>query len=175
MICAVQPILYTSPMPFTIRNVVAEDLDAVLDLNEAVVPAVNSVPLTQMQWFLQHAAYFRLAEADGGLAAFLVGLRPGTGYDSVNYRYFCEHYEDFGYVDRIAVSTRVRRSGLASTLYDDFRTSLPEGVSLMTCEVNLRPPNEGSMRFHERLGFHQVAEQESEGGTKTVALLVRQL
>jgi len=46
---------------------------------------------------------------------------------------------------------------------------------LMTCEVNLRPPNEGSMHFHQRLGFRQVAEQESEGGTKTVALLVRQL
>lgn len=175
MICAAKSILYTSPMTFTIRNVVGKDLDAVLELNEAVVPAVNSIPLSQMQWFLDNAAYFRLAEGDGQLLAFLVGLRPGTEYHSVNYRYFCKHYADFAYVDRIAVSRAARRSGLASTLYDDFRASVVEEVSVMTCEVNLRPPNEGSMRFHERLGFRQVAEQESEGGSKTVALLVRQL
>ena len=162
-------------MTFTIRNVVSKDLDAVLELNEAVVPAVNSVPFAQMLWFLEHAAYFRLAEAEGRLLAFLVGLRPGTEYNSVNYRFFCERYADFAYVDRIAVSGHARRSGLASTLYDDFRASVLEEVSVMTCEVNLRPPNEGSMRFHERLGFRQVAEQENEGGTKTVALLVRQL
>lgn len=162
-------------MPHTIRNAVAADLDEVLELNEAVVPAVNSVPLEQMQWFLEHATYFRLAEGDGQLDAFLVGLRPGTAYNSVNYRYFCEHYADFAYVDRIAVSKHARRSGLASALYDDFRASLPDEVSVMTCEVNLRPPNEGSMQFHERLGFRKVAEQESEGGTKTVALMVRPL
>ena len=41
----------------------------------------------------------------------------------------------------------------------------------MTCEVNIRPPNDGSMHFHERLGFRQVASQEIDGGKKEVALM----
>jgi len=33
----------------------------------------------------------------------------------------------------------------------------------VTLEVNLRPPNPGSMRFHERLGYQRVGELEHEG------------
>jgi predicted GNAT superfamily acetyltransferase len=45
----------------------------------------------------------------------------------------------------------------------------------MTCEVNTRPPNESSMQFHRRLGFKQVSSLELDGGSKEVALLVKQL
>jgi len=45
----------------------------------------------------------------------------------------------------------------------------------MTCEVNIRPPNESSMRYHEMHGFVQVATQETEGGLKKVALLEKKL
>lgn len=162
-------------MSFSIRKVGADDFVAVLELNEAVVPAVNSVPLEKMRWFAEHAAYFRVAKAGDRLAAFLIGLRPGTDYESANYRWFCSRYDDFGYIDRIAVAGHARRSGLASTLYDDFRASLPKQVTLMTCEVNLQPPNEASMRFHERLGFRQVGAQDIGRGDKRVAMMVRQL
>jgi predicted GNAT superfamily acetyltransferase len=89
----------------------------------------------------------------------------------MNYRWFSEHYDDFAYIDRVAVNQRARRLGLASRLYDDFQTSMPEHVRLMTCEVNLRPPNPDSMLYHERRGFKVVGRQETEGGGKEVALL----
>lgn len=162
-------------MPVPLRDVVAADLDAVLSLNDAVVPAVNRVDIEKMRWFADHAAYFRVADDSERLTAFLIGLRPGTDYDSPNYRWFCRHYADFGYVDRVAVADHARRCGLATRLYDDFRHSLPAEVSVMTCEVNLRPPNESSMRFHERMGFRQVGSQETEGGNKQVALMERPL
>ena len=162
-------------MDYIIRDVATEDLDQILTLNEAVVPAVNSIPIEKMQWFAEHAVYFRVAIADDRLGAFLIGLRPGTNYDSPNYRWFCEHYDDFGYIDRIAVASHTRRNGLASKLYDDFKASLPADVGLMTCEVNLRPPNESSMRFHERYGFAQIGSQSTEGGNKEVALMAHNL
>lgn len=162
-------------MPFTLRDVARTDLDAVLALNETVVPAVNSIPIEKMRWFADHAAYFRIANDNDRLAAFLIGLRPGTDYESPNYRWFCGHYDDFGYIDRVAVADHARRSGLASRLYEDFRTSLPDSVAVMTCEVNLEPPNESSMRFHERMGFHQVGSQAFENGKKEVALMERNL
>ncbi|MDX1516999.1 MAG: GNAT family N-acetyltransferase [Woeseiaceae bacterium] len=159
-------------MNFTIRDVAAADLEDVLSLNEAVVPAVNSLSARQMQHFADIAAYFRVVvDADGVLAAFLIGLRPGTDYESPNYGWFCRHYEDFGYVDRVAVADHARRFGLASMLYADFRASLPDSVTVMTCEVNMKPPNHGSMRFHRRQGFRQVGTQATEGGAKEVALM----
>lgn len=162
-------------MKFIIRDVGTQDMDEILSLNESVVPAVNSIPIDKMQWFAEQAAYFRVATAHDRLAAFLIGLRPGIAYDSLNYRWFCEHYADFGYIDRIAVASHARRNGLATQLYDDFQATLKDDVGIMTCEVNLQPPNEGSMRFHERYGFARVASQSTEGGEKEVALLVKTL
>ena len=162
-------------MDHIIRDVATEDLDEILSLNEEVVPAVNSIPIEKMHWFAKHAAYFRVATADGRLAAFLIGLRPGIAYESPNYRWFCAHYDDFAYIDRIAVASHARRHGLATTMYDDFRRSLPKSVDMMSCEVNLKPPNESSMRFHERYGFAQIGSQEIEGGQKEVALMAKTL
>jgi len=96
-------------------------------------------------------------------------------YDSPNYQWFSRHYDDFGYIDRVAVDRSARRSGVASALYDDFRTFMSRDVDVLTCEVNLRPPNETSMRFHERQGFRVVARQKTEGGSKEVALMEKKL
>lgn len=38
-------------------------------------------------------------------------------------------------------------------------------------EVNVDPPNPGSLRFHDRLGFTEVGRQATKGDTVTVALL----
>lgn len=167
-------------MSVSIRDVGNEDLDAVLELNEFVVPTVNSIPLEKMRWFAEQAAYFRVAiveegQVDERLAGFLIGLRPGIDYESSFYQWFCKNYDDFGYIDRVAVADHARRMGIASRLYDDFRLSLPNSVARMTCEVNTRPPNEGSMRFHKRMGFAQVGSLESLDGSKEVATLEKPL
>ena len=162
---------YTRPVRYTIRDVSDDELDTVLILNEASTPAVNSLTIDQMRWFADNAAYFRVCVDGNDLGAFLIGMRPGTSYDSPNYAWFCREYDDFGYIDRVAVATDARRHGLATRLYDDFRSTLPDTVQVMTCEVNLKPPNESSMTFHRRLGFRQVGTQTTEGGAKQVALL----
>jgi predicted GNAT superfamily acetyltransferase len=160
---------------YALRDVEAADLPAVLRLNRAVVPAVNDIDIDQMRWFSANAAYFRVADSRHGLLAFLIGMRPGTGYASPNYRWFCNQYEEFGYIDRIAVASEARRSGLATTLYRDFESSLPDRVPVLTCEVNIRPPNESSMLFHECYGFERVATQVIDNGDKEVALLAKEL
>ena len=162
-------------MTYSIRDVREDELASVLDLNEASTPAVNSVSLRQMQWFRKHAAYFRVATDGDDLGAFLIGMRPGTSYASENYAWFCRHYDDFGYIDRVAVAPHARRLGLATRLYDDFRATLATTVPVMTCEVNVVPPNESSMRFHHQRGFRQVGTQDTEGGAKRVALLEKKL
>lgn len=150
-------------------------LESVHELNQASVPHVSSVSLEEMQWFADNAHYFRVVSIDAALAGFLIGLRPGLAYASPNYGWFSVNYEDFGYVDRVAVADSARRKGVASALYDDFANTLFGEVAVMTCEVNIRPPNESSMRYHEQHGFVRVATQETEGGRKEVALLEKKL
>ena len=157
--------------PLSIRDVLEDDLEQVLHINESVVPAVSSIDIEQMGWFKENAAYFRVAVRAEEIAAFLIGMRPGTTYQSPNYLWFCESYADFGYIDRVAVTAGARRFGLATRMYEDFESSLPATVSVLTCEVNIHPPNDSSMRFHERHGFHQVGSQHTEGGAKHVALM----
>ena len=158
----------------TLRRVEASDLVGILRLNEAVVPAVNSVDLVQMRWFADNAAYFGVAEQDGDVAGFLIGMRPGTSYASPNYRWFCSRYDEFGYIDRVAIAENARRLGLATRLYRDFEASLPPTVDILTCEVNVVPPNESSMQFHEGYGFRTVGTQTLENGRKTVALMAKE-
>ena len=158
----------------TLRRVREADLDRVLRLNEGAVPAVNSVDLAQMRWFADNAAYFGVAVRDGDVVGFLVGLRPGPSYASPNYRWFCDRYDEFGYVDRVAVAANARRLGLATRLYQDFEASLPPGVGVLACEVNIEPPNESSLRFHEEYGFRTVGTQALEKDGKTVALMARE-
>ena len=158
----------------TLRRVEESDLGDVLRLNEAAVPAVNSIGLVQMRWFAHTATYFGVALRGGDVVGFLIGMRPGTTYASPNYRWFCNRYDEFGYIDRIAIAENARRLGLATRLYRDFEASLPSTVGLLTCEVNIVPPNESSMRFHEEYGFRTVGTQTLENDRKKVALMVKE-
>jgi len=159
---------------YRIRDAEHGDLAAILQLNEAVVPAVNSVDIEQMRWFAAHAAYFRVAVQGPELGGFLIGLRPGTEYSSPNYRWFCDRYDDFGYIDRVAVAAKARRHGLATRLYRDFESSLPRSAGRLTCEVNIEPPNESSMRFHEGYGFRRIGSQRIDNGHKRGAMMARE-
>ncbi len=162
-------------MTALIRDVAPDDLQCVLEINEAAVPHVNSVPLVQMQKFLHEAAYFRVAIVDGVPAAFLVGLTPDADYQSLNFRWFCERYASFAYIDRVAVAAAARRRGLAAALYRDFEAAFNARSPRLVCEVNLRPPNPASMQFHERMGFVRVGSQVIDDGAKEVAMMVKDL
>ena len=162
-------------MPIYLDKVASKDLVTLLDLNEAAVPHVNSISLEDFGWFVDKAAYFRVARLDGGIAGFLIALMPGTSYGSSNYRWFCARYPKFVYIDRIVIAERARRFGVGRLLYDDVAAFALQTAPLLTCEVNIRPHNEASLKFHERLGFVNAGFQDTENGTKTVSLMTKKL
>lgn len=148
------------------------DLEAVCALNNAAVPAVNALTLPELQWFLEVAHTFLVAEREGAITGVLVGLGPGLEYPSLNYQWFSERYPEFVYVDRVVVAESDRSSGLGTAFYGCFADrGRADGVPVLLAEVNVRPRNEGSLRFHHRFGFSSVGEQDTEGGSKRVSLL----
>jgi len=159
----------------SIRQAVPADYPAVLALNEGAVPSVNSIPLDKLAHLHRQSVYFGVACDDRGLAGFLLALDEGAHYDSINFRYFQRHYPRFAYVDRVVVRPERHRAGIGLRLYADLLAVVTRSVPLVACEVNLEPPNPGSLSFHERMGFEPVGEQLTEGGSKKVCLMIRSI
>ncbi len=111
----------------------------------------------------------------GAVAGFLLALPETADYDSMNFGWFKRSYPAFVYIDRIVVSGHHRRAGIGAALYADLSRHVPAGCPLLTCEVNLRPPNPSSLAFHGRMGFAPVGEQDTEGGSKRVCLMAKPL
>ncbi|HUP65159.1 MAG TPA: GNAT family N-acetyltransferase [Thermoanaerobaculia bacterium] len=160
----------------TFRAVHPSDLPRLVEINNAVVPAMNELDLEAMRRFAETALWFRVAEEDGTIAAFLIALQHDAEYDSANFRWFQSHYGDFVYVDRIAVDPSARRLGLASRLYGElFDFARSRGAPRICAEVNLRPPNPVSIEFHRRAGFLEVGTLDHADSGKRVVLLVKPL
>lgn len=105
------------------------------------------------------------------LAGFLVAMTPDLPYDSGNFAWFVERGDDFVYIDRIAVSPWFRKRGIAARLYADVeRWARARGAARLTCEVNVRPRNESSLAFHDRMGFSGLDERETEYGLRVLMM-----
>lgn len=156
-----------------VRDALAADHAAVLALNNGATPHVNALSAREFAWLVSHADYFRVAGDHDGLTAFVIALRPGLDYWSLNYRWFADRGADFLYLDRIVVADRVRGTGIGRAMYEDIDQFAGAAWRRITLEVNLIPPNPGSLAFHERLGFRRVGVREEEDGKKAVALMER--
>ena len=151
------------------------ELPRILELNKTAVPAVNLLNAQEIRNLFIQAEYFRSLRLDQDVIGFLVALVPGATYESPNYRWFELHYDQFLYVDRIVIDPTHQGVGFGRMFYDKLQEFAGQRFPRITCEVNLRPKNESSLRFHQRYGFHQVGVQETEGGTKQVSLLAYEI
>lgn len=152
-----------------IRPATPADLDSLIALNDAEIPHVTRLVVSLARRFLHEAAVFAVAEEGDDELGFVVALSPGLDYESPNYRWVGSRYEEFLYVDRIVVAADRSGEGIGRRLYAHI-VAEAKNVPIL-CEVNLRPPNPGSLAFHHRLGFAEVGRLASEGGTKEVSLL----
>lgn len=156
-----------------------DDLPVLHDANQASVPGVSSESLEDLTLWIDMATCLVAADDENHALGFItimpIGLRQ---YPSPNMRWF----EDYAartrisvvYVDRIAFLPDARGKGLGETLYRAAFAHFPD-VDEIGCEVNTRPPNPGSHRFHQRLGFRQIGQQEFVPGEKSVSYYTRRL
>ena len=153
------------------------DLDHVLALNNEAVPATSELDLASLEHLCAMASYALVVRADDhdGVIGFCLNFDPGADYQSLNYRWFADRYESFTYLDRIVVHPDYRNLGIGAELYAELERRIAGRVPWLLCEVNVKPMNADSLRFHHRIGFVEVGQQDTEGGKKTVSLLAKTL
>jgi len=155
----------------SIRPFLPGDLSALLAMNNAAVPAVSNLTAESFLDLINGALACLVAEVDGTPAGFILCLGDGVDYDSPNYLWLSERETNFAYTDRICVDETMRGRKIGDALYAAlFRQYAGTGKSFL-CEVNERPANPGSMRFHGRLGFEEIGK--ADHGDKAVVYLKR--
>ena len=167
-----------SDAQLVIKDLTPQYFAQVLEINNANTPAVGELTMEELEFNVSDSLYAIIITDSTELEvlAFCVTFAPGAQYASPNYLWFSNAYDDFVYLDRIAVAAPHQNRGLGAMLYQTIEGYMvrDNAASLLTCEVNLQPPNPGSSRFHARLGFIEVGQQETKPGI-VVSLLTKKI
>ncbi|HHY99868.1 MAG TPA: GNAT family N-acetyltransferase [Bacillota bacterium] len=159
-----------------IRPATPEDYEEILKLNEESVHFLSPLSKEKLIHLHQESEILKVVETDGKVEAFVLALREGKDYDSVNYAWFSKNYEKFLYIDRVVASVKQQGSGLGKMLYEDvFKHAKSIDVPVVTAEIDIEPPNPVSLKFHEKFGFKEVGKQAVAGGKKIVSLQAVQI
>lgn len=162
-----------APADVLLRDAQERDFGTILALNAEAVRFTSPLDATRLQRLHAQAPYHRVVEIDGAVVAFLLALREDADYDSPNFRWFAHQFPQFLYIDRVVVSALAQGRGLGARLYEDIIAfAAARGVTPLTCEFDVDPPNPASERFHGRHGFREVGRQRLPNG-KQVSLQAR--
>lgn len=154
-----------------IRQLNRADFARVVQLNADEVDYTSAMDDARLRFLLSMTCYAKVVEIESQVVAFLLAFRHGADYENDNFNWFNSRFVNFVYVDRIVVDARFSGQGLGSALYRDlFEFSRSLGMTHITCEYNIQPPNPTSKLFHDKFGFVEVGTQWVANGSKLVSL-----
>jgi predicted GNAT superfamily acetyltransferase len=159
----------------TLRDVGANDLAAVMGLNNTAGPSILPMDGAQLDHLYRHADYFRVAEVDGHLAGFLIALHDSTPHASSNFQWFRQHCQQFVYIDRVVIGDLHRGHGLGRLFYSDVQSYAEARSPHLACEVFLEPRDDVSLLFHGVFGFGEAGQQVMPESGRRVSLLLKEL
>ena len=120
-----------------IRDLGPGDHAAALAINQDNTPAVGHLDAAGLERIAHECEIALAADVDGELAAYCLVLGPGADYESVNYQWFARRYDDFAYLDRVAVAEPFRNRGIGAALYAEVERRTT--ARWFPLEVNIRP------------------------------------
>ena len=154
-----------------LRALSFDEIEAMWTINEQGLPGTGQVSRQELRDLLTLSILPIGAFQEKEMLGFVICLPPRTTYGSLNYAWFNERFDSFIYVDRIAVSETHRNKGVGTMLYERVVAYSHENNIPIAAEVNVEPPNPGSMRFHHRFGFEEVGTLQHK--QKSVTMLLR--
>ena len=150
-----------------VRNIVSTDVTRVLEINNANTPGVSELTMSELETDIKNCLYaLAIDNEHGEVCAFCITFDPSAPDAGSNHQWFADRFESFVYLDRIAIDSNNRNRGLGALLYQAVEQYMLDSAkySLLCCEVNLEPPNPGSLRFHNRIGFSEVGQHSPQHG-----------
>jgi len=145
-----------------VRNIASTDVTRVLEINNANTPGVSELTLSELETDIKNCLHaLAIDNEHGEVCAFCITFAADAPDAGANHQWFADRYESFVYLDRIAIDSNHQNRGLGALLYQTVERHMLDSTepSLLCCEVNLEPPNPGSLRFHKRIGFTEVGTQ----------------
>ena len=144
-----------------VRNIEIADFARVLEINNANTPGVSELTMSELETDIENCLHaLAIDNEHGEVCAFCITFAPDAPDAGVNHQWFADRFESFVYLDRIAIDSKHQNRGLGALLYQTVEQNMLNSAehSLLCCEVNLEPPNPGSLRFHQRIGFTEVGQ-----------------
>lgn len=159
-----------------IRKALQKDYDEILRLNQADVEMLSPLDYELLEKMNRLTEVFNVFEIDDNVVGFIMAFKDGCEYWSDNYHWFLENYTNFLYIDRIVIDKDHRNNGIAQKFYENlFEHASDEDYDLVCAEIDIEPEyNHQSIRFHEKMGFHEVGTRISKQ-TLTVSLQIREI
>jgi len=151
----------------TVRNIEIADLARVLKINNANTPGVSELTISELETDIENCLHaLAIDNEQGDVCAFCITFAPNAPDAGVNHQWFADRFESFVYLDRIAIDSNHQNRGLGALLYQTVEQRMLDSAehSLLCCEVNLEPPNPGSLRFHKRIGFTECVVELTDPG-----------
>ena len=99
-----------------LRPLSAADSEALWSINEEGLPGVGKVSQTELANLVDLAELALGAFHEEQLVGFVICLPPGTAFSSLNYGWFNARYDEFVYVDRVAVAQAFRGRQVGTAL-----------------------------------------------------------
>jgi len=128
----------------------------ILRMNEEFVHWLAPMDEDDLTHLLSLSHYKKQShDADG----VLLGYAHDVDYDHKNLKWLRARFDQFFYIDRIIINAKAHGKGLGRALYADFEAEARlRGLPRLVCEVNTKPNNPGSHKFHETLGFKAIGD-----------------
>lgn len=143
-----------------IRNVNLSDIPGIIKLNNKESKWVGEKDISFFSNYFD-IPFFYTVEDMKRIVGFLMAMDEKCDYGSENYLWFKGRYDKFYYIDRVIVDGSMRGKGIASMLYKEVINN--KGSVPLVAEVAIEPPNEGSVKFHDKVGFKEVGTLTSDG------------
>jgi len=148
----------------------------ILALNQSEVQYTSPMNLERLKLLDSLSSYHRIAMINSQAAGFILVMKDHAAYENDNFNWFSLRYDNFLYIDRIVVGKEYQGCGVGLLLYKDlFSFARQEKIKIITCEININPPNERSLVFHHKLGFREVGSQFVDHKKKQVSMQVKLL
>jgi len=150
-----------------IEDITAEHYAQILRINEQFVHWLSPMDEDELKYVLSIADYKRQI---GSAQGILIGYAHYTDYpDHKNLNWLRRHVDNFFYIDRIIIDENSQGKGYGQRLYQDIENYAQSvGYKALVCEVNTRPDNPGSHKFHKAFGFDGIGEENYPAYNKAV-------